>query len=90
MDRKLYFTLKMLSLSGLLAAAVREADGRLKLWIGDAASGVRATTVLHREDLAVEWLVAQALHHYPQSDFAKVRALLAAAVAQSQRRTDAL
>ena len=76
MDRKLYFTLKMLSLSGLLAAAVRENDGRFKLWIGDAASGVRATAVLMGQSDAVDWLVARALEHYPRSDFAKVRRLI--------------
>lgn len=79
MDKDLWFTLRLLGISGILAAAIRESSGRLRLWIGDSAEGVRETATVRPED-APAWLENRALHHYPDSSFARVRRLLSAAM----------
>jgi hypothetical protein len=75
MDRDLFGTLRLLRISGILAAAIRTSDGRYRLWLGDTAAGVRETASVPVER-APAWLVSRALHHYPRSDFAKVRCFL--------------
>ncbi len=71
--------LRLLGISGILAAAIRESSGRLRLWIGDSSGGVRETASVPPEE-APAWLEGRALHHYPDSSFAKTRRLLAAAM----------
>lgn len=84
MNRDLWYLLRLLGISGILAAAIRERDGRLRLWIGDPAEGVRETVLVHEHD-APGWLEARALRYYPGSGFAQVRRFLAAALARAAK-----
>jgi hypothetical protein len=76
--------LRLLGISGILAAAIRERDGRLRLWIGDAGEGVRETALVAEKD-APAWLEDRALRHYPDSAFAQVRRFLSAALVRAAK-----
>jgi len=80
MNRRLFFTLRMINAEGLLAAAFME-EGRLRVWLGDHEEGVRAAQTFDDGDAASAWLEAQVLRHYPKSAFAKVKTLVAQASA---------
>ena len=84
MDRDLWFVLRLLGISGILAAAIREPGGRLRLWIGDSTHGVRETATVRPQD-APAWLEARALQHYPDSSFARVRRFISAARAAAAK-----
>ena len=87
MARNLSIMLRTLNASRINAAARITAHGRVEVWLGDPQNGLRdlAFFGLDRLSEAAEWLAANALKHYPQSDFAKVWKVVtdAAAVAAS-------
>lgn len=84
MQRSLFFNLKMLNAGGVLAAASLEGE-RLQVWIGNHEDGVRARALFHPSELdqASAWLADQALEHYPDSSYAKVKRLLAQSMADA-------
>jgi hypothetical protein len=81
MVRSLALTLETLNSSGINSAGRITSDGRLHVWIGDPLKGVCAAAFFSVEEFseAAEWLASKAVEHYPKSDFAKVRNLVAAA-----------
>lgn len=84
MHRSLFFTLKMLNAGGVLAAAFFD-EGRLRVWLGDQHNGMldSATFDGNALDDASAWLNEQALEHYPNSSYAKVKRLLAASLTET-------
>lgn len=93
MARNLSIMLRTLNASRINAAARITAHGRVEVWLGDPASGLRDVSFfgLDRLSEAAEWLAANALKYYPQSDFAKVwKVVTEAAVLAAAEHGDAL
>ncbi len=83
MERDLTMTLRTLHASDISAAAQITGDGRIQVWLGDRALGVcdAAFFPLHEPERAADWLAERAIRHFPKSDFARVRRLIAQAAA---------
>lgn len=93
MERTLVQLLRVLNECGICAAARVLSDGRIEMWLGDGERGIRASAVFSAQELeaAISWLSATAARLYPDSQFARVRKMLAAwvvrAVEASRRMT---
>lgn len=82
-DEDLLRTLRLLRISGILGAAVRQADGGYRVWIGDVIDGVRQSATVPA-GAAASWFVSQALRNYPSSPFARAHAFIGRVTAESR------
>jgi hypothetical protein len=86
MYRDLSMTLRSLRASGIEAGSEATAEGKVRVWLTSPLDGVCESALFYELGEAAEWLSARAAKIFPESDFAKVLRMLAAAVASARSR----